>query len=138
MSQFDEFIPTENHRQLKEENHENRQHVRLSLRKRENENLALACDGVTVTLLHKNWLQSHKLGIANIKDIGFGGVGLITAISLDKGQEVYIDIDGYRMLVKISRTKTINSKLNFLGARWISTDEEKIISMINKIQPALI
>jgi len=138
MSQFDEFISSDKSKKREKASQENRQHIRLSLRKSDDENLALACDGVTVTLLHKNWLQSHRLGIANIKDIGFGGVGLITAISLDKGQEVYIDIDGYRMLVKICRTQTINSKLKFLGARWISTDEEKIISMINKIQPALI
>lgn len=138
MSQFDEFISTDKSKKTTKASQDNRQHIRLSLRKSSDENLALACDGVTVNLLDKNWLQSHRLGIANIKDIGFGGVGLITATSLDKGQEVYIDIDGYRMLVKICRTKTINSKLNFLGARWISTDEEKIISMINKVQPALI
>lgn len=138
MSQFEEFITSDQPKQPKVKSHDNRQHVRLNLRKSKNENLALACDGVTVSLFQKEWWRTNSIGFANIKDIGFGGVGIITAIYLEKGQQVYIDINGYRMLIEVCRIQTINSKLNFLGARWLSTDEEKVFSMLNIIQPALL
>lgn len=114
-----------------------RKHARLSLRDDDAAaDLALACDGVTVKLSQKNWWKTSQLGIANIKDFGLGGVGLITSTPLEIGQEINIELKGQEMAVEIARSRPINSKLNFVGARWLSTDDKAILSMISQIKPA--
>ncbi|MCL1126500.1 pilus assembly protein PilZ [Shewanella surugensis] len=113
-----------------------RKYARLSLRDDDAAvDLALACDGVTVKLRQKNWWKISQIGIANIKDFGLGGVGLITSTPLEIGQEVIIELNGHEMAVEIARSRPINSKLNFVGARWLSTDDKTILSMINQIKP---
>ena len=114
-----------------------RQHARLSLRDDDAAaDLALACDGVTVKLSKKSWWKISQIGIANIKDFGMGGIGLITSTPLEIGQEINIELNGQEMAVEIARSRPINSKLNFVGARWLSTDDKAILAMISRIKPA--
>ncbi|WP_299489549.1 pilus assembly protein PilZ [uncultured Shewanella sp.] len=119
------------------EEQELRKHARLSLRDDDAAaDLALACDGVTVKLSTKSWWKTSQLGIANIKDFGLGGIGIVTSTPLKVGQEINIELNGHEMAVEIARSRPINSKLNFVGARWLSTDNKAILSMINQIKPA--
>ncbi len=138
MSQFEEFASVDKQKKIKLDHQDNRQHARISLRKKMGENLALACDGITVTLYRKTWWSRKKLGIANIKDIGIGGIGLITSVPLKLEQVIEIQLQDQLLSAEISRTGSINNKLHFFGARWLAADDNEIISMINKIQPALI
>ncbi|WP_298776342.1 hypothetical protein [uncultured Shewanella sp.] len=119
------------------EEQELRKHARLSLRNDDAaSDLALACDGVTVKLSKKSWWKTSQLGIANIKDFGLGGIGIVTSTPLEVGQEINVELNGLEMAVEIARTRPINSKLNFVGARWLSTDNKAIVAMISQIKPA--
>ncbi|WP_299010291.1 hypothetical protein [uncultured Shewanella sp.] len=121
----------------KTDEQELRKHARLSLRSDDAAaDLALACDGVTVKLSKKTWWKTSQLGIANIKDFGLGGIGIVTSTPLEVGQEINVELNGLEMAVEIARTRPINSKLNFVGARWLSKDNKAIVAMINQIKPA--
>ena len=114
-----------------------RKHARLSLRDDDAAtDLALACDGVTVKLSKKSWWKTSQLGIANIKDFGLGGIGIVTSTPLEVGQEINVELNGLEMAVEIARSRPINSKLNFVGARWLSKDYEAIVAMFSQFNPA--
>ena len=109
MIQFEEFIPAEKKQELIETAHELRLHTRLSLRDNDDECLTLACDGVTVDLIKKSWWRKHKLGVANIKDIGLGGLGLLTTVPLSSDQELHIEHLDSLLKIRVARSWPINS-----------------------------
>jgi len=126
------FTRAEIRKSVKVDPKNNRQHTRISLRKKANNSLTSACDGITVTIYSKTWWNSKKLGIANIKDIGIGGIGLITSVHLKLEQRITIQLQDQLISIEISRIWPINNKLNFYGARWLNVDESEVIAMINK------
>ncbi|MPY25257.1 hypothetical protein FM037_00265 [Shewanella psychropiezotolerans] len=135
MMLFEEFIPADKKQQPKESDSNLRLHTRLSLRANEEECLTLACDGVTVDLIRKSWWRKHKLGVANIKDIGLGGLGLLTTVPLTSAQEIHIEYLGSQLKIRVARSWPINSRLHFVGATWVTQDENEIITMLNIITP---
>lgn len=135
MKLFEEYIPAEKKRETSNPHHDLRLHTRLSLRANEEECLTLACDGVTVDLIRKSWWRKHKLGVANIKDIGLGGLGLLTTVPLSSDQEIHIEYLGAQLKIRVARSWPINSRLRFVGAMWVTQDENEIMAMINIITP---
>ncbi|MEC4725943.1 hypothetical protein HWQ46_10335 [Shewanella sp. D64] len=134
MSKFEEFVSVNKRIEVKVDHENNRQHIRISLRNRTDSNLALACDGKTVTLCRRGWWKNQKLGIANIKDIGMGGIGLITSVPLKLNQTIEIQLQNLRLSIMITRSSPINNKLHFYGARWLEADD-KVLAMINNTHP---
>ncbi|GIU48804.1 hypothetical protein TUM4438_31030 [Shewanella sairae] len=129
----EEFIPADKPKKETKINIECRRHIRLSLRLDADEDIVFACDGLTVPLIDKNhWIKNY-IGLANIKDIGLGGVGFITRCSLRINQKIYITIDNEHAPITIMRVERINGKLSFIGAKWDIESEEKIIPILNKI-----
>ncbi|WP_076413063.1 hypothetical protein [Shewanella sp. UCD-KL12] len=133
MSHFEEFIPAEKKQANELPNHEHRQYLRINLRETGDESLALACDGVTVELYADNWWRKQRLGIANIKNIGLGGAGLLSATRLTVGRSIIIEFQGQRLKLEVARSWPVNNKLHFSGAKWVTQDENEIINMINLI-----
>lgn len=128
-----ELIPADKPKKDTTPSIESRRHVRLSLRLDAQEDIAFACDGLTVPLIDKNhWIKNY-IGLANIKDIGLGGVGLITRCSLQVNQKIYISIDNEYAPITVMRVERVNGKLSFIGAKWDIESEEKIIPILNKI-----
>ncbi|NRD72024.1 hypothetical protein HQQ94_01945 [Shewanella sp. VB17] len=132
MSKLKIFARAERRKKVKVEPQNNRQHIRVSLRKKTDDSLVLACDGITVTIYSNGWWRSKKLGIANIKDIGIGGIGLLTSVHLKLDQKIRVQLQEQLISVKISRAWPINNKLNFYGACWLNVDEHEVIAMLNK------
>ncbi|GIU14669.1 MULTISPECIES: hypothetical protein [unclassified Shewanella] len=110
-----------------------RQHIRLSLRINADEDIMFACDGITVSLVDKSGWIENPIGIANIKDIGLGGLGIITSTNLKLNQKTCISINNELVPITVMRIKKVNGKLNFIGAKWDIEDEQKTISVLNKI-----
>lgn len=135
MSQFEEFVPAEKRKSVGTEPRNLRHHERLSLRSSNDECLTLACDGVTVDLIKRSWWRKRKIGVANIKDIGMGGIGLLSAVPLIADQVLHIEYKGYLQQIRIARSWPINSRLHFAGAKWVNQDENEIIQIINIIHP---
>ncbi|GIU51139.1 MULTISPECIES: hypothetical protein [Shewanella] len=116
---------------------DNRDHVRLSLRDSKEE-LSQACDGISVKLHKKGWFLMEEIGIANIKDMSLGGVGLITPLTLELKQEVWVEIQQSFFAFTIMRQYPINQKLNFIGGKWNSNYQKKINKLlveINNLKP---
>lgn len=133
MNQFEEFIPAEKKQEKPESNHEFRQYLRINLRESSDECLTLACDGVTVELFADNWWRKQRLGVANIKNIGLGGIGLVSATQLEIGQSIVIEFQGHRLKLEVARNWPVNNRLHFSGAKWVTQDENEIINMIDLI-----
>lgn len=128
-----EFISADKQPSVEQIAHEDREHVRFSLRQREQQDISFACDGITVTLIESHYLFNKKIGIANIKNVGLGGVGFISSSTLQPKQIIDIDLDGERFQIQIMRLEKINRKLNFVGARWTDKDEKRISYITTKI-----
>ena len=133
MSQFEEFIPAEKKQEKPASHHEHRQYLRINLRESSDECLTLACDGVTVELVADSWWRKQRLGVANVKNIGLGGVGLLSATRLEIEQLVVMEFKGHRLKLEVARSWPVNNKLHFTGAKWVTQDENEIINMINLI-----
>ncbi|WP_144212006.1 hypothetical protein [Shewanella donghaensis] len=110
----------------------NRVHSRLNLRDSQQE-LAIACDGISVKLHQKNWLLMQELGIANIKDISLSGLGLITPLSLELNSILWIEIQQQFFEFKIMRMYSINQRLNFIGGKWELGHQPKLIKLLAEI-----
>ncbi len=132
--QHSEFIPADKSPKEKKETIESRQYVRLNLRLDTDEDLTFACDGITVPLIDNSSWFEKLIGIANIKDIGLGGVGLITRCQLTIEQTLCLSINNQLIPITVMRIKGINGKLSFIGAKWAIEDEDQIISILNKIR----
>ncbi|GIU37842.1 hypothetical protein L2719_17265 [Shewanella schlegeliana] len=128
-----EFIPADKQPKTQKEQEEGRQHTRFSLRESNHQDIRFACDGVTVSLVKKYCLMSKNIGIANIKDIGLGGVGLISRCNLQPKQTIFICLGEEYFQIQVMRVAKINHKLNFIGARWTERDERQIGYITNKI-----
>ncbi|MGS0727601.1 hypothetical protein ACVBKF_15520 [Shewanella sp. 0m-11] len=128
-----EFIPADKEVKIQKPGKESRQYVRMSLRDNDQQDILFASDGVTVSLLKKGYLLSKKLGIANIKNIGLGGAGLISRSNLKAKQTIYISIDGEDFPIQVMHVENISHKLNFIGAKWAQQDKQQIVYIINKI-----
>ncbi|KPZ69401.1 MULTISPECIES: hypothetical protein [unclassified Shewanella] len=111
---------------------DNRDHIRHSLRE-SNEELAQACDGISVKLHQKIWFITQELGIANIKDISLGGVGLITPLQLELNQSIWLEVEQSLFEFTIMRQYPINQRLNFIGGKWKSKPDDinKLLVYIN-------
>ncbi|ABV85383.1 hypothetical protein [Shewanella pealeana] len=131
--QHSEFIPADKAAKEKTDSIESRQHIRLNLRLDADEDIMFACDGITVPLIDNHRWFEKLIGIANIKDIGLGGLGLITSCNLKVNQKICLSINNELVPITIMRIKKVNGKLNFIGAKWDIEDEQKIISVLNKI-----
>ncbi|MGS0682075.1 hypothetical protein ACVBIL_13015 [Shewanella sp. 125m-7] len=131
--QHDEFIPAEKAAIEVTPKIESRQHYRLSLRRNAHADLMFACDGITVPLFDKHGWIEKQIGIANIKDIGLGGIGLITRCNLKVDQKICLSINDKLVPITVMRIKRVNGKLSFIGAKWDIESEEDIIYILNKI-----
>jgi len=132
--QHGEFIPATQQPTKPELGIDSRQHTRHSLREDHDKKIELACDGVTVSLFKQTWRSTRPIGIANIKDIGLGGVGMISRSKLSPNQQVSIAVDDELIPIIIMRVHSINEKLNFIGARWAIEDQHKTLIIIRKVQ----
>ncbi|ABZ78809.1 type IV pilus assembly PilZ [Shewanella halifaxensis HAW-EB4] len=128
-----EFIPADKQPITQKKPEEGRQHTRFSLRESNLQDIRFACDGVTVSLVKKYCLMSKTIGIANIKDIGFGGVGLISRCNLQPKQTIFICLEEEYFQIQVMRVAKINHRLNFIGARWAEQDKRQISYITNKI-----
>lgn len=132
--QHGEFIPATQQEQQSTPNIDSRQHTRHSLREDTGKSIVFACDGVTVSLYKSTWRSNKTIGIANIKDIGLGGIGFISRCKLKPKQQVSIAVDDELIPIIIMRVHSINEKLNFIGARWAIEDQQKSLSIIRKVK----
>lgn len=132
--QHGEFIPATQQEQQSTPSIDSRQHTRHSLREDTDKSIVLACDGVTVSLYQSTWHGNKAIGIANIKDIGLGGVGFISRCKLKHEQQVSIAVDDELIPIVVMRVQVINDKLNFIGARWAIEDQDKSLKIIKRIQ----
>lgn len=128
-----EFIPADKQPTTEKKHEEGRQYARLSLRESNQQDIRFACDGVTVSLVKKYYLMSKTIGIANIKDIGFGGIGLISRCNLQPKQTLFICLEDEYFQIQVMRVAKINHRLNFIGARWTEQNERQISYITNKI-----
>lgn len=128
-----EFITADKQPNIEQAEHEDREYVRFSLRQRELQDISFACDGITVSLIKCHYLFNKKIGIANIKNIGLGGIGFISSSTLQPKQIVDISLDGERFQIQVMRLEKINRKLNFVGAKWTEKDEKRISYITTKI-----
>ena len=101
-----------------------RRYPRYSLRVNDAGELLQACDGITVDLIHRPWWRLGKIGIANIKDISRGGVGLISSTQLRLGQELIIRFDKLELPVTITHGRQIQGPLMFYGASYLDVDRD--------------
>ncbi|WP_299809739.1 hypothetical protein [uncultured Shewanella sp.] len=128
-----EFIPADKEVKIQKPGKENRQYLRVSLRNNDQQDILSACDGVTVSLVKKQCWLSRKIGIANIKNVGLGGVGLISRCNLQAKQTIYLSLEGEHFPIRVMHIENISHKLNFIGAKWALQDEEQILYITNKI-----
>ncbi|MFT5787962.1 MAG: hypothetical protein ACI8SJ_000057 [Shewanella sp.] len=128
-----EFISTDKS-PTPQHNHANiRGHKRISLRQDEQQDIRFACDGVTLPLYEDYGWTKTKIGIANIKNIGLGGVGIISRCNLKPEQEVYLSLDGEYYSIKVMRIQNITYQLHFIGAMWTQGDKKQYSLIIDKI-----
>ena len=132
--QHGEFIPATQEQTKAKPSIDSREHVRHSLREDNNQSIVFACDGVTVSLFKPTWRSAKSIGIANIKDIGLGGIGIISRCNLSLNQQISIAVDDELIPIIVMRVQSINDKLNFIGARWAIEDQHKTLSIINKVK----
>ncbi|BDM62699.1 hypothetical protein NFHSH190041_01510 [Shewanella sp. NFH-SH190041] len=109
-----------------------RRYPRYSLRVNEAGDILQACDGITVDLVHRPWWRPGKLGIANIKDISRGGVGLISSAQLRLGQELIIRFDDIELPVTITHGRQIQGPLMFYGASYLNVDRHVLRTTMAK------
>ncbi|MCL1050866.1 hypothetical protein L2755_14705 [Shewanella abyssi] len=128
-----EFIPADKASIPQHSHADSREHIRVSLRQDEQQDIQLACDGVTLSLYDDYCWVKIKIGIANIKNIGLGGVGIISISKLTLNQKLYLKFDGTYYAIKVMRIQNISNKLLFIGAMWIEEDENQRAMITNKI-----
>ncbi|MFT5788567.1 MAG: hypothetical protein ACI8SJ_000671 [Shewanella sp.] len=128
-----EFIPADKAPTPQHDHADSREHLRVSLRHDELQDIRLACDGVTLPLYKDYCWAKTKIGIANIKNVGLGGVGIISICELKPKQELYLRFDEVYYPIKVMRTQNISHKLHFIGAMWMEEDEKQRALITNKI-----
>ncbi len=134
LTQHGEFIPATQEQAKAKPSIDSRQHSRHSLREDNDSNIVLACDGVTISLFKPTWRGAKAIGIANIKDVGLGGVGMISRCKLTPNQQLSITVDDELIPIIVMRVQIINEKLNFIGAKWGIEDQESSLHIIKRIQ----
>ncbi|MCL2915029.1 pilus assembly protein PilZ [Shewanella corallii] len=111
-----------------------RAHPRISLRLSKDSDLLLACDGVTVSLHHPQWWKPGRIGMANIKDISRGGVGLISSTSLHSGQELKLRMDDISLPVVITHGRRVQGPLKFYGASYRQVSDELLLQAMKWVR----
>ncbi|MGI2258632.1 PilZ domain-containing protein [Shewanella sp. GXUN23E] len=111
-----------------------RAHPRISLRLSKDADLLLACDGVTVSLEHPQWWKPGRIGVANIKDISRGGVGLISSSRLTAGQQLQLKMDDISLPVIITHGRNVQGPLNFYGACYQDVSDELLLKAMKWVR----
>lgn len=111
-----------------------RAHPRISLRLSKDSDLLLACDGVTVSLQHPQWWKPGRVGMANIKDISRGGVGLISSSRLGPGQHLRLKMDDISLPVVITHGRKITGPLNFYGASYLDVSDDLLLQAMKWVR----
>ncbi|QQX80510.1 hypothetical protein JK628_01105 [Shewanella sp. KX20019] len=128
-----EFIPADKAPMPEHIHADSRQHIRVSLRQDEQQDILLACDGVTLSLYKDYCWVKTKAGVGNIKNVGLGGVGIISTCKVKLNQELYLKFDDAYYSIKVMRIQNISNKLLFIGAMWMEEDEQQRTIITNKI-----
>ena len=112
-----------------------RTHKRISLKQVSDEDLAMACDGITVTLYKNSRLGfKRRVGIASVKDLSLGGLGLLCNSEIELGSKLNIRLCDTDFKIRVVRSLFINKRLTFYGCKWESEPENKIVGLTSQVQ----
>ncbi|MCQ8877497.1 PilZ domain-containing protein [Pseudoalteromonas shioyasakiensis] len=96
--------------------------------------LSLQRSGIAVSLRHP-WLFNYHICRGVIKDVSFGGAGLLLAAEKKLPKRLIVVFNkSTRLSGVIKYSKVVNEQLQFVGIEWVTKSEQKKADLLAQLQ----